>query len=455
MEIAAEAEQARTADKNAADLKRCGWRCWWCLAYDPDHSPDKCTAREMPDMSDFSQRKPRTRQGSSRRSSSARPQTTRTAQEQRQHSAQRKSAWQERSRDLRAAAIERTTEFVNDLTAPIVGSGPLGQYTRAQMLGLEFALTLPSHFQDMPGFLDQVRRAHTRPTQRPTDTRRLPRAQAPHSKINASALQRFARQVKADGAFDSVASLRGPGEQPITDFVLLHLRARYQNGRSDDLLNLMQWFTAQQRAGHPLAPSVKALPDDAALMTVVRTGALASKPRRGRPPNADGSGDGDFSMRRNWELGGYTIDSMQHRAMFDSRRINVSQKQTQADVLPGAGLIIKGAPTSVEELRRFKPSKRRVQISHATTASKHSEQLHEYHVEMAASKGDRKLMCACLQPQGDGIYTIDPRWKGDSTKSKDKATIALIFEVEGEGLRAMPDGYKGEKAWKLTRVTRQ
>ena len=63
-----------------------------------------------------------------------------------------------------------------------------------------------------------------------------------------------------------------------------------------------------------------------------------------------------------------------------------------------------------------------------------------------------------LQPQGDGIFTIDPRWKGDSTKSKDKATIALIFEVEGEGLRAMPDGYKGykgEKAWKLTRVTRQ
>ena len=246
MEIAAEAEQARTADKNTADLKRCGWRCWWCLAYDPDHSPDKCTAREMPDMSDFSQRKPRTRQGSSRRAPSARPQTTRTAQEQRLHEAQHKSAWQERNRDLRAAAIERTTEFVNDLTAPIVGSGPLGQYTRAQMLGLEFALTLPSHFQDMPGFLDQVRRAHTRPTQRPTDTRRLPRAQAPHSKINASALQRFARQVKADGAFDSVASLRGPGEQPITDFVLLHLRARYQNGRSDDLLNPMQ-----QRAGHP------------------------------------------------------------------------------------------------------------------------------------------------------------------------------------------------------------
>ena len=58
--------------------------------------------------------------------------------------------------------------------------------------------------------------------------------------------------------------------------------------------------------------------------------------------------------------------------------------------------------------------------------------------------------------RGDGIYTIDPRWKGESDKGADKAiTIALIFEVMGEGLRQLPDGFEGEKAWKLTLVRRQ
>ena len=71
------------------------------------------------------------------------------------------------------------------------------------------------------------------------------------------------------------------------------------------------------------------------------------------------------------------------------------------------------------------------------------------------SKGMRKIKCACLQPRGNGIYTVDPRWKGDSNKAADKATIAIIFEVMGEGLRQMPDGFEGEPAWKLTTVRRQ
>ena len=64
-------------------------------------------------------------------------------------------------------------------------------------------------------------------------------------------------------------------------------------------------------------------------------------------------------------------------------------------------------------------------------------------------------VCACLQPRGDGIYTIDPRWKGESDKGADKATIALMFEVMGEGLRQLPDGFEGERAWRLTLVRRQ
>ena len=71
------------------------------------------------------------------------------------------------------------------------------------------------------------------------------------------------------------------------------------------------------------------------------------------------------------------------------------------------------------------------------------------------SKGMQKMRCACLEPRGGGIYTVDPRWKGDSNKAIDKATIALIFEVPGEGLRAHPDGYNGEDAWKITLVRRQ
>ena len=68
------------------------------------------------------------------------------------------------------------------------------------------------------------------------------------------------------------------------------------------------------------------------------------------------------------------------------------------------------------------------------------------------TKGMRKIKCACLQPRGDGIYTIDPRWKGESDKGADKATIALMFEVMGEGLRQLPDGFEGERAWRLTLV---
>ena len=55
------------------------------------------------------------------------------------------------------------------------------------------------------------------------------------------------------------------------------------------------------------------------------------------------------------------------------------------------------------------------------------------------TKGMRKIKCACLQPRGDGIYTIDPRWKGESDKGADKATIALMFEVMGEGLRGQKE----------------
>lgn len=75
------------------------------------------------------------------------------------------------------------------------------------------------------------------------------------------------------------------------------------------------------------------------------------------------------------------------------------------------------------------------------------------------SKGMQKIMCACLEPRGGGIYTVDPRFKGDSTASKDKATIKLIFEVPGEVLREAPGGYtppggQREDAWELKLTAR-
>ena len=193
-------------------------------------------------------------------------------------------------------------------------------------------------------------------------------------------MQRFGGQLKADGAFKSVQALRAPDEAATSDYVLLHLQALLAE---DDVRALLTSAKGQERARHPHAPSVKALPPDAALMTIVRAGALASKPRRGRPPKG-GEADGDFGMQRNWELGGYSVSSMERRSNFDNRRINVSQKETQGDVLAGAGLIISGVPTSLAEMRMLKPSQRRVQIGHQTTARLHTAQLDEYHNEEAA-----------------------------------------------------------------------
>ena len=40
------------------------------------------------------------------------------------------------------------------------------------------------------------------------------------------------------------------------------------------------------------------------------------------------------------------------------------------------------------------------------------------------TKGMRKIKCACLQPRGDGIYTIDPRWFGDADRERTRLLAA-------------------------------
>ena len=137
-------------------------------------------------------------------------------------------------------------------------------------------------------------------------------------------------------------------------------------------------------------------------------------------------------MQRNWELGGYSVSSMERRSNYENRRINVSQKETQGDVLAGAGLIISGVPTSLAEMRMLKPSQRRVQIGHQTTARLHTAQLDEYHNEEAAEH------VRFAFPQFD--------------EGTDKATIALIFEVMwargcDSCLTALRERRRGSSRW--------
>ena len=152
-----DAEVSKQGDRDLADVERCGGRCFWCLQLEPAHLPSKCPKREMPDMTDFDQRKPRpassTRQ---KRQGAVRSKTTRNAQEQSAHRAAYQLEYQSRVRALRAAAIERTEAFVAQLDAPIVGHGAFGQFTLAQLLALEFALTLPEQFSDNVQMLDEA-----------------------------------------------------------------------------------------------------------------------------------------------------------------------------------------------------------------------------------------------------------------------------------------------------------
>jgi len=104
--------------------------------------------REMPDMSDFVQRKPRQTRQKSYGPARSRPKTMHAPQEQKQLRAAYKAAHEERTTTLRTAAIERTQAFVALMSTPIAGYGVFGQFTLAQLIALEFALDLPSQFSD-------------------------------------------------------------------------------------------------------------------------------------------------------------------------------------------------------------------------------------------------------------------------------------------------------------------
>ena len=120
--------------------------------------------------------------------------------------------------------------------------------------------------------------------------------------------------------------------------------------------------------GGPSGPSrkhgsnadVAALADGASLLTVLR--ASQKKPGAPKKGTAAAASDAGLSIALNWAAGGFTPEAIQARADFDTRRINVSQKETQGDVLQATKLIINGAPTSVTSLRAFRPRSKSASI---------------------------------------------------------------------------------------------
>ena len=150
-EVMLDAEVSKQEAEDRADVELCGNRCFWCLEFGAVHLPSKCPKREMPDVSEFDQRKPRPASSTRQKRKGARSersQTTRTPQEQRTHRAAYKLAHKSRTSALRTAAIARSQAFVAQMSSPIVGYGLFGQFTLAQSLALEFALSLPLQFRD-------------------------------------------------------------------------------------------------------------------------------------------------------------------------------------------------------------------------------------------------------------------------------------------------------------------
>ena len=180
-----------------------------------------------------------------------------------------------------------------------------------------------------------------------------------------------------------------------------------------ELSNARQPVRMQVRMLHPHHAGVIALPATTSLLDLHRE--AASKPNRGRPPDSAYTSEATLTAAKNWANGGFIVESMIKRAAFDDRRINISHAATQAhtppfayhaahpryvlqlqpllctwvprltffpsspcthcsqqDVLEGTGLTINGAPTTLTELRMYKPSRRRLYISHQTTARLHA-----------------------------------------------------------------------------------
>ena len=331
---AARATAAAAALQKLVDY---GGSCWWC--HKPAHDPDTCAAKPKPDMDDWTDAHAPPREGMRSRpqldvsgsSNMARAQTTRTAEEQRDFRSAYKLEWQRRKRALEDEAQQRALSFHRECSEPLVGAGPCGAFTVYQLLAIEFAVNLESHLSAA-----QLARAAL--------------------SVDAAAVQVFAklldgRSAAVQGAtFKKVADAREPGEPAITAFTVLRARCLRNEAETRALI---AFGVKQERRKHGSSADVAALADGASLLTVLR--ASQKKPGAPKKGTAAAASDAGLSIASNWAAGGFTPEAIQARAEFDTRRVSVSQKETQADVLQATKLIINGAPTSVTALRAFRP----------------------------------------------------------------------------------------------------
>jgi len=334
-----ESAAARAAAAAAAlqKLLDYGGSCWWC--HKPAHDPDTCAAKPKPDMDDWTDAHAPPREGMRSRpqldvsgsSNMARAQTTRTAEEQRDFRSAYKLEWQRRKRALEDEAQQRALSFHRECSEPLVGAGPCGAFTVYQLLAIEFAVNLESHLSAA-----QLARAAL--------------------SVDAAAVQVFAklldgRSAAVQGAtFKKVADAREPGEPAITAFTVLRARCLRNEAETRALI---AFGVKQERRKHGSSADVAVLADGASLLTVLR--ASQKKPGAPKKGTAAAASDAGLSIASNWAAGGFTPEAIQARAEFDTRRVSVSQKETQADVLQATKLIINGAPTSVTALRAFRP----------------------------------------------------------------------------------------------------
>ena len=318
-----EAKAAAALHKKLAPFNGC---CWWCLK--ADHDPADCEAKAKPDMSDFtSQRPAKTRS----RKAPPKAQTTRSVVEQVAYRQRFKAAHKERSRALETAAKEYALALIAKRTAPLVGWGALGLFTLMQVLTIEFVLEFVQHLT-----AEQL--------------------QKDAASIDRAALQRFTKLVKAVPEGSSSPPYRGLNDLRIaeydkvfkgdaeTSFYLLYLRCAHDL-HHDFACELVAFHRVTARCCHPHCAEVQALPISATLLAILQT--AAAKPPRGRPvkgqaASPDAAPAGFYEAADNWADGGYTPESMAARTAFDTRRINVSLKMTQEDVLAGSALIFKG-----------------------------------------------------------------------------------------------------------------
>ena len=72
-------------------------------------------------------------------------------------------------------------------------------------------------------------------------------------------------------------------------------------------------------------------------------------------------------------------------------------------------------------------------------------------VKESVVRGARLIKVMCLKPNGDGTYSIDPEFNGETgNRWKDHAQIRLIVNaqpVTGEVWREISGGRGGERAW--------